>query len=272
MDSLLRILSAVLSTSIFASLLGVGLAVVSRKFSVSRSPVLEKLISVLPGLNCGGCGYSGCEAYAAALAEEIDTEPGRCCPGGPEVSNALSQILGIESVENSKRMVAHLACQGGDGIAVRDFLYHGYADCEAVKVHFEGDKGCKYGCLGLGSCIKSCPVDAISYLDNGLVDVDQSRCIACGSCVTVCPSGVMRMIPADAQWFVACNSLDKAKTTRSLCRLGCIGCRICERKAPDAGFSITDNLASLTYEKDGTIGNDEAAEACPSKCIVRINN
>ena len=272
MDSLLRILSSVLSTSIFASLLGVGLAVASKKFQVNRSPVMEKLLSILPGFNCGVCGYSGCEAYATALAEEKDTEPGRCCPGGSRVANTVSQILGIESVENTKRMVAHLACQGGDGIAAKDFLYQGYADCEAVKIHFEGDKGCKHGCLGLGSCVRACPVHAISYSDNGLVHVDQSRCIACRICVTVCPSKVMKMIPADAQWFVACNSTDKAKDTKALCSMGCIGCRICERKFPDSGFTVANNLASLTYKQDKVAGSADAAEACPSNCILRIND
>jgi electron transport complex protein RnfB len=93
----------------------------------------------------------------------------------------LGAILGLDVDTSGVRMVARPACAGGDGVAVRDFLYSGYADCEAAYVHFQGDKGCKYGCLGLGSCVKSCPVDAISYTDDGLVRVDPKTCIGCES-------------------------------------------------------------------------------------------
>lgn len=269
MEGFLRIVGAVLSTSLFSALLGFGLAAASKKLRVVRSPKLEKLLTALPGLNCGVCGYTGCEAYAEALAGEEDSDPGKCRPGGVEAVTTISRILGVELVKGTQRMVAHLACQGGDDIAVREFLYRGYSDCEAVRIHFQGDKGCKYGCLGLGTCVKCCPVDAIAHTDNGLVQVDASLCIGCEICAAVCPSGVMKMIPANAKWHVACNSQDKAKTTKSLCRAGCIGCRICERKFPDSGFIVADNLSRLDYDRITEEGLEAVADACPPKCIVR---
>ncbi|RLW68269.1 MAG: hypothetical protein B6D68_04005, partial [spirochete symbiont of Stewartia floridana] len=85
MENLLRILGAVISTSVFSALLGFGLAVASRKFRVIQSETLEKLISVLPGLNCGVCGYTGCVAYAEALDEGKDSDIKKCRPGSNEV-------------------------------------------------------------------------------------------------------------------------------------------------------------------------------------------
>jgi len=272
MEDILRILAAFLSTSLFATLLGLGLAVASRRLRVEKDRKVEALFEALPGLNCGACGYAGCEAYAEALASGADDDASKCSPGGPETRAALGEALGLAVEESGPRMVARLACGGGDGIAVREFLYRGYADCEAARIHFDGDKACKYGCLGLGTCVKSCPVDAISHTDDGLVAVDPDTCIGCEICVAVCPTGVMKMIPADAEWFVACNSHDKAKATKTFCSAGCIGCRICERKFPDAGFVVEDNLSRLEYTQGMGDGVEGAAAACPPKCIIKIKD
>ncbi|OQX28754.1 MAG: hypothetical protein B0D92_07155 [Spirochaeta sp. LUC14_002_19_P3] len=272
MEDFLRIFGAVASTSLFAALLGFGLAIAAKKFRVVKNPTLEKISAALPGLNCGICGYTGCEAYAEALSLEKESDTRKCRPGGQATIDEISQILGIESSAGTKRMVARLACLGGTGIAVQDFSFQAYEDCESLKLHFDGDKGCKYGCMGLGSCIKVCPVDAISKTDNGLVEVSAARCIGCELCVKVCPSGVMKMIPADTDFFVACNSRDKGKLTKALCSAGCIGCRICEKKFPESGFQVEDNLASLNYNKKDNEGRMEAAQACPAKCIIQAGS
>ncbi len=268
MDSILRILFAFLSTSVFAALLGLGLAFASKKFRVEKDKKVEDLTGVLPGLNCGACGYAGCESYAEALAAGNDDDITKCTPGGSDTLAGLGRVLGLEVDDSKVRMVARLACAGGDGIAVREYQYIGYQDCEAASMHFEGDKGCKHGCMGLGSCVKSCPVDAISYTKNGLVEVDPDKCIGCEICVAVCPTGVMKMVPENIDWFVACNSTDKAKATKTVCSVGCIGCRICERKFPDAGFIVTDNLSILDYNVKNGEQQAAAAAACPPKCII----
>ena len=272
MNEFTRIIAAFLSTSAFAALLGFGLAVASRKFKVEKDKKVEELMAILPGLNCGSCGYAGCEGYAEALAAGTDENISKCGPGGPEALEALGTALGVSVDRAGVRKVARLACLGCDGVAVRDFQYSGYIDCEAAKVHFDGDKGCKYGCLGLGSCVKSCPVEAIGYTSDGLVEVDPEKCIGCGICVAVCPTGAMKMVPADIDWFVACNSKDKAKDTKALCSAGCIGCRICERKFPNAGFIVTDNLSVLEYTDRVGEGREAAAAACPSKCIIKVKD
>jgi Na+-translocating ferredoxin:NAD+ oxidoreductase RNF subunit RnfB len=270
MEGIGRILAAFLSTTVFAALLGLGLAIASRKLKVEKDEKVEALNDILPGLNCGACGYAGCEGYAEALASESDSNISRCGPGGDETKEELGNLLGLSADESSVRMVARLACLGTDEAAVKEFQYVGYSDCESAHLHFDGDKGCKYGCLGLGSCVKACPVGAIDYTGDGLVVVDPEKCIGCEICVDICPTGAMKMVPEDADWFVACNSNDKAKVTKSLCTAGCIGCRICERKFPDAGYVVTDNLSTLSYTGERGEGRAGAATACPPKCIIPI--
>ena len=272
MTDILRIVTATFSTAAFAALLGLGLAIAARKFRVQKDKKVQAIEDALPGLNCGVCGYAGCATYAEVLASGEEEDGEKCTPGGSETLEALSALLGVTPSGTVTPMVARLACAGGNGIAKKDFLYQGYADCEAAWLHFEGDKGCKYGCLGLGSCVKVCPVDAIDYTDNGLVKVDEKKCISCELCATICPTGVMKMIPADAQWFVACNSRDKAKLTKSLCSVGCIGCRICEKKFPESGFKVADNLSQFVYNEEEGTGQDGAESACPPKCIIKIKD
>jgi len=270
-ENLLRIVYALVATSSFSILLGAGLAIASRRLKVRSEERIESLISVLPGLNCGVCGYAGCELYAKALASETESDIAKCSPGGSDTQNSLAKLLGIDAGEVSTRMVARLACLGDSRVARKEFNYLGYYDCESAYSQFHGDKGCKYGCLGLGSCAKSCPVDAISYTGTGLVRVNAELCIGCEICVAVCPTAVMTMIPEDAKWFVACKSKDPPKLTKNLCRAGCIGCRICERKFPNSGFVVSDNLSVQIYNDDANEEEQKAASAaCPPKCIISI--
>lgn len=268
MEPIVRVLAAFGSTALFSALLGLGLSVASRKFRVEKDPRIESLEGALPGLNCGACGYAGCEAYAEAMASEEDGDITKCKPGGPDTLELLGNILGIEADAVASPKVARLRCRGGDDVATRAFRYEGYGDCEAAAIHYAGNKGCKYGCMGFGTCIKVCPVDAIKPTKTGLVWVDPVLCIGCEACVQVCPTGVMTMTDAENDWFVACASREKGKATKSVCSVGCIGCRICERKFPDAGFVVTDNLAVLEYNKSSGEGRPGAAEACPVNCIV----
>ncbi|MDC7241049.1 MAG: RnfABCDGE type electron transport complex subunit B [Spirochaetales bacterium] len=267
MDQVLRIFWGFLSTVLFGGLLGTGLAIASRKLKVEKDETVEALEGAFPGLNCGACGYAGCGSYAEAVAAGTDEDLTKCKPGGADTLEQVGSIMGVEVDTNAARMVARVHCIGGSEEAVRSFNYQGISDCTAATVLFNGDKACKYGCLGLGSCAGVCPVNAISKTDNGLVVVDQDLCISCGKCVDICPTGVMRMIPESADFIVACNSRDKGKDTKANCKVGCIGCRICEKKFPDAGYKVEDNLSFLSYDSKDP-GRAEAAAKCPAKCII----
>lgn len=266
---LLRILYAFLSVAALGGLLGLGLAFASRILAVKKDERVEEVEGALPGLNCGACGYAGCAQYAEAIVNE-EEELNLCSVGGADTVKALGEIMGVEvDAGSEEKMVAQVHCRGNAATSSYNFEYHGIEDCNAAAMFFGGDKTCPYGCLALGSCMKVCPTDAIFYDEDGLVRVDRDRCISCEQCVEVCPTGVMKMVPESADYIVACNSIDKGGKVRKYCSVGCIGCSICVKKSPEGGFSVENFLASIDYSQKGS--REEAAEACPPKCIVKVD-
>ncbi len=265
--NLLKVLYAFVSVSGLGILLGLGLAYASKVFAIKKNKKIEELEDVLPGLNCGACGYAGCSAYAEAMAEGKDDVLTKCSPGGEAVAEKLAKIMGVEIDISMEKMVAQVHCRGGKETSKYLFEYSGIKDCNALYALFDGDKACKYGCLALGSCIKVCPVDAIDYDSEGLVWVNKELCIGCEECVKICPTGVMKMIPYSADYIVACNSNDKGGVTRKVCTVGCIGCKVCEKKSPDGGFKVENFLATIDYKFTGE--RYQAAEKCPTKCIIK---
>lgn len=263
----LRILSAFTSISSLGILFGVGLAIASKLLAVKKDDLQEKLEQVLPGLNCGACGFAGCASYAGAVAGG-EVALTLCTPGGQKVAEQLAEILGVEiSLETAVKRVTQVHCRGGKGAAEYSFVYKGIEDCNALYMLYGGDKVCKFGCLGKGSCIRVCPVDAIAYDEIGLVWVDKDKCIGCGKCIEVCPTGVVQFIPKDADFIVACNSTDKGPTVKKYCKVGCIGCKLCIKKSPEGGFVVENFLARIDYEQAGE--RKQAAVACPPKCIIK---
>jgi electron transport complex protein RnfB len=262
----LRILYAFASVAGLGLLLGVGLAFASRLLAVKKNEKIVVLEEALPGLNCGACGYAGCSSYAEAIAGDEEVSLSLCAPGGAETAQRLAEIMGVEVSASLERRVAQVHCRGGRDAAKYAFEYQGIQDCNALYALYGGNKVCKYGCLGLGSCIAVCPVGAIDTDDQGLVRVDPEKCISCGKCLEVCPTGVMRWVPYDADFIVACNSRDKGRDVRKYCSVGCIACKMCEKKSPEGGFLVEDNLARIDYNQKGE--RESAASACPTKCII----
>jgi len=262
-----RVAYALASVAGLGILLGLGLAFASRLLAVRRDERVEAIEKALPGANCGACGFAGCAAYAAEIVGgEVALD--LCTVGGPDVAARVAEIMGAEyeSAAAVKR-VPQVHCRGGGSAAELAFQYTGVADCVALYTLFGGNKVCKYGCLGLGSCIAVCPVDAIYYDADGLVWVNKEICISCGQCVKVCPTGVMQWLPYEADYLVVCNSKDKGGRVRKYCKVGCIACKICEKKSPEGGYKVEDNLSRIDYQIAGD--RREGAEACPTKCIVK---
>lgn len=258
-------------TLIFGGLLGAGLAMASKKFHIEKDKTVEALEMAMPSLNCGSCGYAGCSGYAEALADGSDTDLTKCKPGGQSTLTRIGEVLGISVEAPSAKLVAKPHCLGNNEVALQKYEYAGLKDCRAAMTQFKGFKECEYGCLGLGTCVKVCPVDAIKTTGDGLVTVDGELCISCGKCVDICPTGVMKMIPFDSDYYIACNSKDKPKLTKTNCSVGCWGCKICEKRFPQGGFTVKDNLSVIDYaDKDREESRGEAAEKCPAKCIKEI--
>ena len=244
--------------------IGLFLGIAGKKFAVE---VDEKEILVreaLPGNNCGGCGYPGCDGLAAAIAK--GEAPVNACPvGGAAAAAKIGEIMGQEAGE-SVRMTAFVKCAGDCEKAGQSYEYTGVKDCRmAALMQNGGSKTCTYGCLGYGSCVKVCPFDAI-HIVNGIAKVDKEKCKACGKCVAECPKKIIELIPYDQKQVVACSSKDKGKAVVSACEVGCIGCRKCVKECPKEAITVVDNVAHIDPEKCINCGKCKAT--CPRKIIV----
>ncbi len=172
-------------------IIGVGLAAASKLFHVYVDPQVEAIEGVLPGANCGGCGLPGCSANAEAVVAG-KASPASCVAGGPELASAIAAILGV-SVEAKEPDIALLGCAYNVEEADTKYVYDGISDCIAAALFSGGMKVCEVGCLGLGSCVKACPFDAISIGKDGLPHVDQEKCTGCGTCERVCPKNIITL-------------------------------------------------------------------------------
>lgn len=264
-----------LSALVFIGLLslGIGLALsyAKRRLAVPKDRFQLQIEAQLPGINCGACGYPSCAQYAEALVRKKTADLGLCRPAGTEQLQSIGKLLKLPAPE-PERQVAFVYCKGSPGLAAEKFQYEGLQDCQAASLLFRGSKHCQYSCIGLGSCVRQCPTGAIR-IENSLAVVDPGNCIGCELCLPVCPTQVIRMIPQTQRYIVACNSLDHGKTTRNHCKVGCIGCKICEVRHPGLGFQIRKNLASVSPDFAGNPPDEKvqrAIRACPSQCITEL--
>ena len=262
---LLKIFFSFISVTLIGGVLGIGLAIAARILAVKKDERVANVEEILPGANCGACGFPGCSGYAEGIVNE-DADITLCSPGGAEVLAKIAELMGKEAGDVGEKMVAQVHCRGNRDTSTYTYNYKGLNDCNAMQAMYKGDKDCKYGCLAGGSCIKVCPVDAISRDEKNRIWVDKDLCISCEKCVAVCPTGVMQMIPYSSDVIVACNSLDKGGKVKKYCSVGCIGCKICEKKSPEGGFVVENFLATIDYNNKGD--RVAALKACPAKCIV----
>lgn len=243
---------------------GLALAIAAKFLAVEEDPRIEQAVNLLPGANCGGCGFAGCADYAKSIIVD-GAEINLCAPGGAAVLEALSKMMGVTASASEKK-VAIVLCGGNSDNAPRKFAYNGVADCSAANAVGGGDKKCSYGCLGYGSCTRACPSGAIEIANN-LAIVHPDLCIGCSACVKTCPRHIISMVPAHRNIHVLCSSKDKGPDVKKACSVGCIGCTICTKLADNESIKMNGFLAVVDYTKDLT--NEQVIEKCPGKCIVK---
>ncbi len=258
------IITATVIVGVVGLIVGLFLGIAAISFKVEVDEREEAILEVLPGNNCGGCGYAGCSGLAAAIVK--GEAPVNACPvGGEAVGNKVAEIMGVEA-QAGKKQVAFVHCKGDCNKAKTDYQYYGVEDCAMVAfVPGGGPKSCNYGCLGFGSCVKACPFDAIHIVD-GIAVVDKEACKACGKCVAACPKNLISLVPYDAKHIVVCSSQDKGPVAMKVCEVPCIGCGLCKKNCPSGAIEIVDFHAVIDQEKCTKCG--KCAEVCPKKCII----
>ena len=259
----MQILIATAVVTAIGLLCAVILAVASRIFEVKSNPKTEQIRACLPGANCGACGYAGCDGYAAALADETETNTALCTPGAAKVAADIADVLGVAPAEVTKK-VALVHCNGNCNNTSKKADFQGAKSCSAAKLLFGGDGKCLYGCLGYGDCLTVCEYDAI-HIVNGVASVDIDACTVCGRCAKVCPNALIEIIPATKPVAVKCNNKDKGAVARKNCTVACIGCMKCEKVCPTEAIKVENNLSRIDYDK--CIACGACADACPTNAI-----
>lgn len=245
-------------------LIGIFLGVASEKFKVEVDEREILVREALPGNNCGGCGYAGCDALASAIAQG-KADVGACPVGGAPVAEKIGEIMGVSAQPLDKK-VAFVKCKGTCDRTRVKYKYYGIDDCRKLSVvPGAGEKACVYGCMGYGSCVRACEFDAIHVVD-GVAAVDREKCVACGKCVEACPNNLIQLVPYKAEHLVQCNSQDKGKDVKAKCDAGCIACTLCTKQCEFDAIHMNNNVAIIDYEKCTNCG--KCAEKCPVKVIV----
>jgi len=260
----------VLITAVFALaiafVLGTALGFFRDFFAVPQDPIVGKIREVLPGANCGACGFPGCENYAVAIASG-NAGISSCVVGGPAVVEKLAVITG-KAGEAAKPTVAVLCCQGSLLHTPQKGIYTGIANCRGAKLATGGTKLCAYGCLGFGDCVKMCKFGALSMdSQKGLPVIDPAKCTGCGLCITECPQAIIKAVPKDQKVvMVLCSnrSPNRQQAAKS-CKIACIKCGLCVKQCPQQCIDLSANIPVIDMAKCSSCGT--CVEKCPTKVI-----
>ncbi len=255
-----------------ATLLGLGsgfalvLLIASEKLKVEVDPKIEQVYEALPHIDCGACGSAGCSAYAKAVSENPELL-GKCAPGGQQTSEAIAAILNLQVSDSAapKRPIVH--CRAHTADKTFYVQYQGILSCTAANA-LPNVQACKFGCLDYGDCVAACKFNALDIVD-GLATVDYEKCTGCTACSKACPRNLIKMVPFNHENMltVTCSSKESGKSTRSMCKVGCISCGLCVKQTDL--FSVENNLAHLDYEKyEPTEQTETATNKCPTGVIV----
>ncbi len=260
------ILLALLFFAVLGGVLGFLLALFDKKMKVQEDPRIAQIAELLPGANCGGCGYAGCSGLAASIVEG-SAPVGKCAAVSDENRQKIAEIMGVDA-GSAEKLRALVLCSGAKSCSSQKYDYVGIDDCVAAAKLHGGSRLCPNGCIGLGTCVRGCKFNAISVVD-GVAVVDPAKCTGCGACVVSCPKNLIKLIPASAKYWVACNSPDKGAVVRQYCEAGCIACGLCLKNCPNEAIIKNGFLEAIDYAK--CIGCGICAEKCPRGIIRTID-
>ena len=247
---------------------GIALAGAARRFHVPVNPMVEEVRDNLPSANCGACGFAGCQVYAEKVVEDENVSPMLCTPGGKDVAIDISRLTG-KTMGEVKEVVAMLRCSGGDAVARNQAEYAGIETCLAANLAFGGAKACKYGCLGLGDCVRVCQFDAMKINAAGIVEIDYQNCTGCGICLEVCPKDCLISYPRSYRVALTCQAKGRGKAVAGNCTVGCVQCMACIKECPAKAISIVDGILDIDHKACLAYGPG-CEEICITVCPTDI--
>ncbi len=152
-------ITSILILTLIGALLGLVLSAASRLLPYKADPLVEQITELLPGTQCGQCGFAGCSQAAAAVINE-EAPLSLCPPGGPAMARQLAEALGRQPES-----------PGSGAISRPSFA--------AITPDL---------CIGCTKCIRECATDAIVGAPKQLHVVLENACNGCGACVDICPT------------------------------------------------------------------------------------
>ena len=263
---------AVLILGGIALIAAIILHFVSHVFKVVEDPLIAEIADVLPGANCGGCGFAGCRNLAEEIVKTKVLEGVKCPAGGNAVLESIAKLLHLEA-SVSDPMTAVVKCNGSCEHAPAKSLYDGAPSCSYAASLFAGESSCTFGCLGLGDCVTVCQFDAI-YIntDTGLPVIDDEKCVACAACAKACPRLLIELRNKgvkNRRVFVACHNTEKGAMAKKNCSVACIGCGKCAKVCTFDAITIENNLAYIDYQKCKLCR--KCVSECPTQAIQEVN-
>ncbi|WP_062428514.1 RnfABCDGE type electron transport complex subunit B [Treponema endosymbiont of Eucomonympha sp.] len=263
------IITTLLVSFCLAAVLGFLLGFFKKVFYVPVDETVTRIRAVLPGANCGACGYPGCDGFAASVAAG-EAPPTGCMAGGASVAAEVGKVLGVSASIEAK--VAVLACQGSAAHAQNKGIYNGVPTCAAAKISVNGTKQCPYGCIGFGDCAAACAFGALSVGVDGLPRVNYRKCVGCGMCAKACPQGLFATVPASRSGAVALcsNRTTNKQSVLKQCKAGCIKCGKCEKTCPNQAIALVKGVPSVDYAKCVSCG--ACVAGCPTHALVLVQD
>lgn len=264
----MTIITALLALGGLTLLLAIMLIVANKKFYVYEDPRIDVVNDMLPQANCGACGFPGCKPFAESVVKG-DILPGKCTVNSEEGQQSIASYLGVDLGKEEKQ-VARLACGGGTNVAVNRSKYEGLKTCQASSLISGGEKGCFWGCLGLGDCQVSCDFDAIELNEHSLPVVNTDKCTACGDCVEACPKGLFSIEPISHRLWVNCKNLEHGDSVLEECQVGCSACGKCSVDAEGNLIQMVNQLPKIDYT--GNHKTKDPIQRCPTGAIVWLDD
>lgn len=266
------LLFTILTLTVLGGVAAVILYFVAQKFKVYEDPRIDDVEKMLPGANCGGCGYPGCRGLADALVKNDDISQLNCPVGGAETMKSIAAYLGKVAPEREPQ-IAVVRCAGTCAQRPKTSEYNGIKKCSVAASLFGGETNCSFGCIGFGDCVTVCNFDAISINpETGLPEIDEEKCTACGACAKACPKMVIEIRkkgPRNRRIFVSCINKDKGAVARKACKSACIGCGKCVKTCPFGAITLENNVAYIDYNKCKLCR--KCVAECPTGAIMEVN-